>query len=153
MSTFSGFLGSMRGALKLQIEMCINLIFFPFTLWSEIFKLQSLIFWRPSQLSGAPLYFLAPLFIFWRPFLFFGAPLFFDFGAPFFRRPKRLLRLLMPKSATGHNSTWWRFGPNPHQIPWLFHIIFPGLFVLHAGTWHGFRASSSHGISWDWPRK
>ena len=22
-----------------------------------------------------------------------------------------------------HNSTWWRFGPNWHQIPWLFPVI------------------------------
>ena len=24
-----------------------------------------------------------------------------------------------------HNSTWWQFGPNPHKIPWQFHVIYP----------------------------
>jgi len=40
-----------------------------------------------------------------------------------------------------------KFGTNPHQIPWPFHVIYPGLFVGHAQTWHGFYTSSSHGIS------
>ena len=43
--------------------------------------------------------------------------------------------------------------PNPHQIPWRFHVIYPGFFVFYAGTWHGFWTSSSHGISLAFSKK
>ena len=40
------------------------------------------------------------------------------------------------------------FGQNWHQIPWLFHVSYPGFICLPcAKTWHGFWTSSSHGIS------
>ena len=38
-----------------------------------------------------------------------------------------------------------QFGPNWHQIPWLFHLF--RFYVFRAGTWHGVWTSSSHGIS------
>ena len=39
--------------------------------------------------------------------------------------------------------TWRKFGGNPRHSMSFIHV----LFVFHAGTWHGFRTSSSHGIS------
>ena len=48
------------------------------------------------------------------------------------------------------------FGPNWRQIPWLFYVIYPGFICfsfIHAGTWHGFWTSSSHGISMAFVKK
>ena len=46
-----------------------------------------------------------------------------------------------------------KFGPNPHQIPSPYHVIYPVLLVFHAGTWHGFWTSSGHGISMAFAKK
>ena len=27
-------------------------------------------------------------------------------------------------------TSWWKFGQNPHQIPWRFYVIYPGLIYL-----------------------
>ena len=45
---------------------------------------------------------------------------------------KNVTRILMeiPCHFSRHNSTWWRFGPNPYQIPWLFHVICPGFIYF-----------------------
>ena len=38
----------------------------------------------------------------------------------------RILMEILLHVISRHNSTWWQFGPNWHQIPWLFHVIYPG---------------------------
>ena len=56
-------------------------------------------------------------------------------------------------SMSFHVTNQRQCGRNPHQIPWLFHVIYPGLFVFHAKTWYGFWTSSIHGISMAFAKK
>ena len=51
-------------------------------------------------------------------------------------------------------TNWRQFGPNLHQIPWLFHVIYTGFICFpYALTWHGVYRSSSHGISMAFAKK
>ena len=40
-------------------------------------------------------------------------------------------------SMSFHVTNQRQFGPNPHQIPWLFPIVYPRFIFFHAQTWHG----------------
>ena len=47
----------------------------------------------------------------------------------------------------------WQFGPNWHQIPWLFHIIYAGFICFPCSnlTWilDKFKSWNFHGIYWE----
>ena len=59
-------------------------------------------------------------------------------------------------STSFHTTNLWEFGPNSHQIPWPFHVIYPRYILfstlkhdMDLGSWK----SSSHGISMAFAKK
>ena len=53
-------------------------------------------------------------------YTFFHIPLFF---------PVKNVTWIL-EEISRHNSTWWQFGRNPHQIPSPYHVIYPGFICF-----------------------